>query len=241
MAQQFMVTIKRENAAYGAVNDIRIEIDGVSQAVRLKNGQTAQVMMTEGVHNLTFSFWGVPKQINVGLEVYSNRTLTCRGRFMPGVATLVSDLITVTDETGAKVNGTTSHTPYAAPQQQFVQQPQYVQQPQPQPQPSANKPRIQGIAGFFNGKRFAFSDKISLGRNANNDLVYPIDSKGISGFHCELLYRNGRIYITDLSSTYGTYVRRGEKLAANQPVELYYGDVFWLGSEYEKFQLVQKQ
>ncbi|MCD8006366.1 MAG: FHA domain-containing protein [Oscillospiraceae bacterium] len=243
MAQQFMVTIKRESAFSGSANDIRIEIDGMKEAVRLKNGGSAQLMMTEGMHNLTFSIWGVPKQIRVGLEVYSDRTITCRSRYMPGVAALAADLIIVTDEAGAKINGTTSRSLYGgAP---VNQQPQrYVQQPQPQysqPKPAADtKPRIQGIGGCFTGKRFAFTDRIRFGRNPGNDIVYPVNAQGISGYHCEIIVREGRIYLTDLGSTYGTYIVGG-RLAANQPFELHYGDTFWLGSEYEKFQLVRKQ
>ncbi|MCD7804652.1 MAG: FHA domain-containing protein [Oscillospiraceae bacterium] len=104
-----------------------------------------------------------------------------------------------------------------------------------------SRPRIQGTCGFFCGKRYAFSDRITLGRNPGNDLCYPVDTQGISGYHCELIFRNGRIYITDLGSTYGTFIRNGQRLAANQTAELFYGDIFWLGSEYEKFIVVAKQ
>ncbi|MCD7847416.1 MAG: FHA domain-containing protein [Oscillospiraceae bacterium] len=237
MAEQYIVVVKRESGLGGAAQAIRIDVDGIRSPIQLKCGEEAHMALEAGVHKLTFSFWGNPSTAETNIEVYSNRTISCKGRAVAS-SSLFLDPIFIYDEAGTKINGITSlsprgkadglgpsltpNNPYAAPAQ------------------PDSKPRIQGMGGCFDGKRFAFSDRIRLGRNPGNDIVYPVNAQGISGFHCEIILREGRIYLTDLGSTYGTFIPAG-RLAANQPVELHYGDTFWLGSQYEKFQLVRKQ
>ena len=96
--------------------------------------------------------------------------------------------------------------------------------------------RFQCVKGAFAGKRFSINGTVRIGRDpARNDLVYPNNTQGISGVHCILILNNGVLTLQDLGSTYGTYVNGGQRLAANQPVELKIGDHFTLGSEREEF------
>lgn len=100
--------------------------------------------------------------------------------------------------------------------------------------------RLQGQSGVFAGKRFALSKPIRIGRDgARCDLVYPENTQGISGAHCVVYSENGRAYIKDLGSTYGSFVS-GRKLSPNQPVELRIGDRITLGSEREAFTITGK-
>lgn len=105
--------------------------------------------------------------------------------------------------------------------------------------PAAPKLRFQGVSGVFEGKRFSVNGRVSFGRNPmQNDVVYPEGTQGISGVHCALTNQDGRLYLQDLGSTYGTFLGNGQRLVPNQPVELHAGDSFYLGSEKEKFTIV---
>ncbi len=111
----------------------------------------------------------------------------------------------------------------------------------PAPPADPNALRLVGISGTFAGRRFAVNGQVRIGRNpAQNDLVYPAGTKGVSGAHCTLLVENGRVLLKDLGSTYGTFLQDGRRIAANQPVELRPGESFYLASPQEKFQIVKK-
>lgn len=100
--------------------------------------------------------------------------------------------------------------------------------------------RLQGIKGVFAGRRFALKEQLVIGRDGNRcSLVYPADTKGISGAHCALWYREGRLTVTDLGSTYGTAVN-GKKLSPNTPCPVSVGDRIFLGSDNEGFQITRK-
>lgn len=108
--------------------------------------------------------------------------------------------------------------------------------------PAAPKLRFQGVSGVFEGKRFSVNGRVSFGRNPmQNDVVYPEGTQGISGVHCALTNQDGRLYLQDLGSTYGTFLGNGQRLVPNQPVELHAGDSFYLGSEKEKFTIVPQR
>ena len=103
------------------------------------------------------------------------------------------------------------------------------------------RPRIQGVSGVFAGQRFAIDGSVRIGRDpARNDLVYPGDTQGISGVHCVVVVDNGTIWLKDLGSTYGTFLATGQRLAANEAVQLKIGDKFWMGSEREVFVIAPK-
>lgn len=107
--------------------------------------------------------------------------------------------------------------------------------------PSVDGLRIQGVSGVFANRRFAIGAQLRMGRDpGRNDLAFPANTKGVSGAHCVLTVTDGQLYLTDLGSTYGTYLGGGQRLAANQPIALRAGDRFWLGTETECFVVTEK-
>lgn len=116
--------------------------------------------------------------------------------------------------------------------------------PKAQPGPAApggSELRFQCQSGVFAGKRFSINGCVRIGRDpARNDLVYPAGTQGISGAHCVLLLEDGRLYLKDLGSTYGTFLSPGRRLAPNEQVLLQVGDKFCLGSERECFLITRK-
>lgn len=111
----------------------------------------------------------------------------------------------------------------------------------PVPIPGDNGLRFQAVSGTFAGQRFAIGSSVRIGRDkSRNDFVYPENTQGISSAHCVLFTENGKLYLRDLGSTYGTFLGNGQRLAANQAVELKIGDRFYLASETETFVITPK-
>lgn len=101
--------------------------------------------------------------------------------------------------------------------------------------------RLVGTEGVFAGRRFALEGTLRLGRLPDqNDLVFPADTTGVSGRHCVVRLTAGGAVLTDLGSSFGTFLGDGTRLVPNQPVELKAGDCFTLGSQKQKFRLEQK-
>ena len=123
--------------------------------------------------------------------------------------------------------------------------PQPVPHPTPAPQPVPtpyNKVdsgfRLQGLKGTYQGRRFAITERIRIGRDpARNDIVYPSGTPGVSGVHCEILYRAGQLYVRDVGSSNGTYLQRGQmqKLPAQQDIPIRMGDHLYIGSQSQEF------
>lgn len=101
--------------------------------------------------------------------------------------------------------------------------------------------RLVGTEGVFAGRRFALEGTLRLGRLPDqNDLVFPADTTGVSGRHCVVRLTDGGATLTDLGSSFGTFLGDGTRLQANQPVELKAGDSFTLGSQKQRFTLEAK-
>ena len=113
--------------------------------------------------------------------------------------------------------------------------------PQPVPTPYNNVDsgfRLQGLKGTYQGRRFAITERIRIGRDpARNDIVYPSGTPGVSGVHCEILYRAGQLYVRDVGSSNGTYLQRGQmqKLPAQQDIPIRMGDHLYIGSQSQEF------
>lgn len=92
--------------------------------------------------------------------------------------------------------------------------------------------------GTLAGKMFPLGDKLTFGRDpARCNVVYPTDTKGISGAHCEIRRTVNGYEIVDLGSTYGTTLGTGQKLTANVPATIPTGTYFYLGSPDQLFQI----
>ena len=100
--------------------------------------------------------------------------------------------------------------------------------------------RLQGISGTFAGRRFPVNGLIRIGRDASrNDLVYPEGSRGISSAHCEIHLHEGKVFLRDAGSTYGTFLH-GQKIPNNQMILVRIGETFYLADPQESFMITQK-
>ena len=94
---------------------------------------------------------------------------------------------------------------------------------------SSAEPSILGVGGVHDGALIPLSETLIFGRDQNRcNLVFPDDSKGISSVHCQICILNGRVELTDLGSTFGTFLSNGTKLVPHVPYCLNRGESFYL-------------
>ena len=101
--------------------------------------------------------------------------------------------------------------------------------------------RVEGVFGCFAGKRYKVTGSVTIGCGGQNSLAMPEGTAGVSHRHCMLTAgADGEVQLTDLGSSYGTFVGSGQRLNANSPMTLHRGDTFWLGSKEQMFRITGK-
>ena len=101
--------------------------------------------------------------------------------------------------------------------------------PQPvQPQAPAKRPVVRSMLGM---QANLSAGQILIGRSQDCAIVFQEGTPGISGRHCSFSFEpaTGEFILTDMRSTYGTYLQNGQKLTPGVPVRLHAGDSFYLG------------
>lgn len=105
--------------------------------------------------------------------------------------------------------------------------------------PSGKKPVLRGVTGKYTGQSFdLLRGRVVIGRDpATCNIVFDKNTPGISGRHCQVVYDQNEdcFIITDLGSSYGTYLGNGKKLAANVAEKLFAGDTFYLCDNGNRF------
>lgn len=100
---------------------------------------------------------------------------------------------------------------------------------------NVSKAVICSMASQHGGKTFPVgSTPVVIGRSVSDcTIVFREGTQGVSGKHCSVSYNAaaGVFVLTDLGSTFGTFLGSGMKLTANSPVNLKPGDVFYLGDK----------
>jgi predicted component of type VI protein secretion system len=81
---------------------------------------------------------------------------------------------------------------------------------------------------FPDGREYALSASVSIGRDAANDLVF--ESPTVSRRHAAVIFRDGRWWIEDRGSYNGTYLN-GARLQPGVPMPLRHTDQIQLGSQ----------
>lgn len=100
---------------------------------------------------------------------------------------------------------------------------------------NAKKAVIRSMSAQHAGKAFPVGKApVIIGRNAAECVVvFKEGTPGVSGKHCSVYYSSdtGVFTLTDLNSSYGTFLSNGMKLTANSPVNLRPGDSFYVGDK----------
>lgn len=96
---------------------------------------------------------------------------------------------------------------------------------------SASAGGVQVRLKVSGGKSYTLGEgnSVTMGRGRDCDLSFP-QASNVSSNHCRLEVRGGRVILTDLNSTNGTYVN-GKRMPAGQVLSLPSGTVIMLANE----------
>ena len=93
-------------------------------------------------------------------------------------------------------------------------------------------PVIYSRAAQHGNRRIVIGNSaLVIGRAQSGDLVYADGTPGVSSIHCSVSFNAARsvFIVTDLNSTYGTFMSNGTRLAPNTFVEVIDGSSIYLG------------
>ena len=116
--------------------------------------------------------------------------------------------------------------------------------PNPQPQPEPQKPSappkrvLVGIEGPLKDRQYTLEKggKLRIGRDQSCNVRFKDGTPGVSKIHCEIRFDGKTATITDLKSSYGTYVDH-KKLDPNVTVTLHRSLAIDIGTEKNRFVL----
>ena len=99
---------------------------------------------------------------------------------------------------------------------------------------------IQGVTGEFQNKAFSINanGKLVIGRELSCDIKFNSTTPNVSRKHCTVSYDGNTVWLTDNSSSFGTFLDNGTKLVPEQRVALSKGNGFYLGNRDISFTIV---
>lgn len=103
--------------------------------------------------------------------------------------------------------------------------------------PGSDQWQVRGVGGQLDSQVFLLYSSLKFGRSPQCDVVFPQNTPGISGLHCELAIEDGRVILRDMQSTYGTYLTKGVKMEPRINYYLSLGDEFTLAEGGQTFRL----
>lgn len=143
------------------------------------------------------------------------------------------------------MNGFAPYTPETPAENNFPYQPEYgmgtvplISREQGQAEPlfapssqwGIRNFKLTAISGSLKGSSFPLHYQDCLiGRSPSCQICFPTDTAGVSGRHCLVAVdAGGEVTVTDVGSTYGTYLSNGQRLVPNCPQPLLPGDAILL-------------
>lgn len=118
---------------------------------------------------------------------------------------------------------------------QMPGQPRMPGQPYMQPAMKAKQAMVRSMSAQHNGVSYPIgASPILVGRDGSNcTIVYREGTPGVSGRHCSIGWdpNTEEFLITDLRSTYGTFLMNGQKLQANVPYHCKSGESIYIGEK----------
>ncbi|MBE5894789.1 MAG: trypsin-like serine protease [Lachnospiraceae bacterium] len=100
---------------------------------------------------------------------------------------------------------------------------------------TSKMPMLRSMSPQHNGATYAIKNQaIMIGRDAARcTIAYKEGTAGVSGMHCSVEWKAemNEFLVTDLKSSYGTYLMSGQRLQPNVPHRLKAGDSFYVGDK----------
>lgn len=95
------------------------------------------------------------------------------------------------------------------------------------------------LSGPLKGRTYAIgANGLLIGRDQSCAICFGSEVPGISRQHCSLRWQEGALMLTDLGSTYGTYLSDGRKLPPQYPTQVFAGSRFYLAERKNLLQIV---
>lgn len=103
------------------------------------------------------------------------------------------------------------------------------------------QPGLYGVSGMYEGAFIPLTRAIIIGRSHTCNLVFQDDAPRISRRHCSITYsmNDDTFVLTDMESTYGTYLADGTMIPTGKSVLLKEGEEFLVGLN-ERFRVGKK-
>jgi len=106
-------------------------------------------------------------------------------------------------------------------------------QPAPPPPTPQLQPILRSLSAQHNGMMLALdASPVLIGRDASTcRVVFAEGTPGVSARHCSVSYEPAakEFLLTDVGSTYGTFLATGQQITVGVPCRLRSGDTFYLG------------
>ena len=100
---------------------------------------------------------------------------------------------------------------------------------------NAKTPMLRSMSAQHGGRSFPVgTNPVLIGRDASNCLIsFKEGTPGVSGRHCSVSFdpATGDFLVTDLKSSYGTFLMNGTKFTPNVPYHLKSGESFYVGDQ----------
>lgn len=100
--------------------------------------------------------------------------------------------------------------------------------------------------GYMDGRIYEVKGIVTIGRNPDCTIKYPEKQPGVSRTHATIQQGVGKLSIIDTSST-GVFIRRANspegmsQITKGQNVELYEGDIFYIGGPVNGFRVIVRR
>lgn len=111
--------------------------------------------------------------------------------------------------------------------------PEPVPAPQPAPPPPQKSPMLRSLSAQHGGAVMRVNSQgVLIGRDVSScQVTFIEDTPGISARHCSVAWdaSTGEFILTDMKSTYGTYLSTGQRLTPGVACRLQPGATFYLG------------
>lgn len=179
----------------------------------------------------------------VVVDEYGNKLTSAKGftrsvcRILSGMILCIGYIIALFDENGKALHDKMAKT--------FVAE--AARSPEPQvrqsapPPPAGFNPTVICITGQLAGKAFNVTQQgIMFGRDSNVcNFAFPDNTEGISRIHSKLVFNpQTRMFVlSDLGSTYGTFLENGIRVIQGQPIAIKSGEGFYLASRTNLFRV----
>ena len=92
------------------------------------------------------------------------------------------------------------------------------------------------VAGPLQGMSWPVKKAVTVGRDPSCTIAYPAGTNGVSRNHCRIEVQGSQVTVTDLGSSYGTYIG-GRRISPNAPVAIQKNTEICIGGEHIRLML----